>query len=224
MDHLRPPPRSVQSASVGFDRGGGCLLRGGLAGQSGNYAADSHVVCGNRKTSLDTTGLGVWPGVVLALCDDGGRGVAHLATSRLERGKATAALVCLSVSAQQSLEFAFLRRRESGMGHGRNPSPLACNFDDHPRFLAPLQIGGVVACSLSFMGVLCLRTQCGHLANESLGQALAGLRIGSRQIGCLFLTPCPPFARVLDDHEKGWYEKDRQERRGDHPTKYGGTQ
>ena len=107
------------------------------------------------------------------------------------------------------------------MGHGRNPSPLACNFDDHPRFLARLQIGCVVACSLSFLGVLCLGTQCGHLANESLGRPFTGLRIGSQRIGRLFLSPRPPFARVLDDHEKGRYEKDRQERGGDHPTKYG---
>ena len=132
----------------------GVCYGAGLAGQSGNYAADSHVVCGNRKTSLDTTGLGVWPGVVLALCDDGGRGVAHLATSRLERGKATAAWFACQLALNSLWSLLFFGAENPAWGHGRNPSPLACNFDDHPRFLAPLQIGGVVACSLSFMGVL----------------------------------------------------------------------
>lgn len=119
-----------------------------------------------EQADVESAELDLWSGVVGAVLDDGGLGLARLAKARLARGTRAVDAVCGAARFKCGLVVVLLWSQAARVGPDRHRRFVAGDRDDDLVVSHSQQHGCLVAGALSVLGDLRDAAESGALADE----------------------------------------------------------
>ena len=124
------------------------------------------LVSSARKTGVDASRLGVWPGLDDTIFTDGAGRLAGLAARWLASGPDTSGLVRTAVGSEYQLVGVILWTAKPWVGCLGDYRVVAGDRGNSDRLLGTLNSSGPVAVALSFLDAICTCAQFQNLATE----------------------------------------------------------
>lgn len=117
---------------------------------------------------MESAGVGICPSVDLALCNDGGCGMAGMVRGRVEKTKPGTWNISFPMAAQRIVDTAIFWITPSRAGFLGNYRPLGVIIGDIGFVLAGKQTGRCFVDPVSCVGEFCLGIELHDLADEFL--------------------------------------------------------